>query len=60
MTCHNQYEVGEKLRDAPVTEVPHSVGVWRLKIEIYVFSFLFCPKFVSSEFKGFLTKMEGG
>ena len=33
MTCHNQLEVGERnLRDAPVTEAPHSVEVWSLKM----------------------------
>ena len=26
MTRHNQLELGEKLRDAPVYEGPHSVG----------------------------------
>ena len=33
MTCHNQLELGEKkFRDAPVTESPHSIGVWSLKM----------------------------
>ena len=31
MTCHNQLDLGKKLRDAPANEGPHSVGVWTLK-----------------------------
>ena len=48
MTCPNQLELGEKIREKKLTdestkEGPHSVGVWTLKIQvntIYIVSFL--------------------